>query len=125
MLEIAGLGKSFGGLAAVDDVTFSVRAGEVVGLIGPNGSGKTTLVNLVTGVERPDRGRIACAGRDITGAARSPWPAAASRALIRTHRLLPDLSVLESVATARCAGAGGGFLAALSGGLRPAAPGRA
>lgn len=119
VLEIDGLGKSFGGLAAVDDVTLSVRAGEVVGLIGPNGSGKTTLLNLVTGVERPDRGRIACAGRDITDAGAV---AVARGGIARTYQnapILPDVSVLESVATARCGGPDAGFLTALSGGVGP------
>ncbi len=67
MLEIANVSKLFGGLAAVNDVSFSVNEGEVVGLIGPNGAGKTTMLNLICGIYRPDRGSIRFDGTDITG----------------------------------------------------------
>jgi len=66
-LEVRGLTKRFGGLVAVNDVSFSVRRGEVVGLIGPNGSGKTTLFNLISGVLRPDAGEILFEGERIDG----------------------------------------------------------
>jgi branched-chain amino acid transport system ATP-binding protein len=69
MLEVTGLSKSFGGLKAVDTASLSVRAGEIVGLIGPNGAGKTTLFASIAGFHRPDAGRIALDGRDITGLA--------------------------------------------------------
>lgn len=68
MLEIKGLHKFFGGLAAVWDVNLSVREGEILGLIGPNGSGKSTLFNLISGVMRPDSGKILFQDKDITGA---------------------------------------------------------
>ncbi|MEM3485667.1 MAG: ABC transporter ATP-binding protein [Candidatus Methanomethyliaceae archaeon] len=68
MLEIKNVTKRFGGLTAVDNVTFDIKEGEVVGLIGPNGAGKTTLVNLICGVHRADSGSIAFLGEDITGA---------------------------------------------------------
>ncbi|RLG51327.1 MAG: ABC transporter ATP-binding protein [Thermoproteota archaeon] len=67
MLRVEGLSKSFGGIEAVKDVSFSVYRGEVLGLIGPNGSGKTTLVNLVTGLIKPDSGKVVYKGEDITG----------------------------------------------------------
>ncbi len=67
LLEVRGLVKHFGGLAAVSGVDFDLHPGEVLGIIGPNGSGKTTLVNLITGFVRPDAGRVAFRGRDITG----------------------------------------------------------
>ena len=67
MLEVAGLSKSFGGLKAVDEASLKVDAGEIVGLIGPNGAGKTTLFAAIAGFHRPDAGRIAFGGRDITG----------------------------------------------------------
>ena len=67
MLEVAGLSKSFGGLKAVDEASLKVDAGEIVGLIGPNGAGKTTLFAAIAGFHRPDAGRIAFDGRDITG----------------------------------------------------------
>ena len=67
MLEVAGLSKSFGGLKAVDEASLKVDTGEIVGLIGPNGAGKTTLFAAIAGFHRPDAGRIAFDGRDITG----------------------------------------------------------
>jgi branched-chain amino acid transport system ATP-binding protein len=67
MLEVAGLSKSFGGLKAVDEASLTVDAGEIVGLIGPNGAGKTTLFAAIAGFHRPDAGRIAFDGSDITG----------------------------------------------------------
>ena len=67
MLEVAGLSKAFGGLKAVDEASLKVDAGEIVGLIGPNGAGKTTLFAAIAGFHRPDAGRIAFGGHDITG----------------------------------------------------------
>ncbi len=66
-LEVKNLGKGFGGLTATKDVSFSVGRNEMVGLIGPNGAGKTTLLRLITGILKPDSGRITFKGRDITG----------------------------------------------------------
>jgi branched-chain amino acid transport system ATP-binding protein len=66
-LEVRELTKRFGGLIAVNEVSFSVRSGELVGLIGPNGSGKTTLFNLISGVLRPDAGEIYFEGERIDG----------------------------------------------------------
>jgi branched-chain amino acid transport system ATP-binding protein len=68
MLEVENVTKRFGGLTAVDNVTFSIKEGEVVGLIGPNGAGKTTLVNLICGVYKADFGAIRFLGEDITNA---------------------------------------------------------
>jgi branched-chain amino acid transport system ATP-binding protein len=66
-LVIKGLNKRFGGLRAVQDVSFSVQEGETVALIGPNGAGKTTSFNLITGFHRPDSGSVSAFGREITG----------------------------------------------------------
>lgn len=67
ILKVERLGKHFGGVQAVHDVSFSLRQGEFLGIIGPNGSGKTTLVNLITGFVKPDSGRVIYRGENITG----------------------------------------------------------
>lgn len=67
LLEVSGIGIAFGGVRAVDDVSFSARAGEIFSIIGPNGAGKTTLFNLVSGVYATDSGRVHLAGQDVTG----------------------------------------------------------
>jgi ABC-type branched-subunit amino acid transport system ATPase component len=67
ILEVKDLAKSFGGVRAVDGVSFSLRRNELMGVIGPNGSGKTTLVNLLSGFVKPDTGRVVYQGRNITG----------------------------------------------------------
>jgi branched-chain amino acid transport system ATP-binding protein len=66
VLEITNITKTFGGLFAVNEVSFEVKEGEVVGLIGPNGAGKTTLLNLICGIYKPDSGLIRFGGTDIT-----------------------------------------------------------
>ncbi len=66
LLVVENLKKSFGGIKAVDGVSFEVERGEAVGIVGPNGSGKTTLYNLISGVYTPDEGRILFEGKDIT-----------------------------------------------------------
>jgi ABC-type branched-subunit amino acid transport system ATPase component len=67
ILKVEGLNKNFGGVAAIVNVSFEVKKGELLGIIGPNGSGKTTLVNLLTGFVKPDSGRVFYQGIDITG----------------------------------------------------------
>jgi len=69
LLKVEDLSKKFGNVVAVDHVTFNLYQGELLGLIGPNGSGKTTLVNLITGYQKPDGGKVTYRGKDITGAA--------------------------------------------------------
>ena len=71
VLDVKNLTKSFGGLVAVQDVSFHVREGAIHAIIGPNGAGKTTLFNLITGLIKPDEGQVVLEGEDITGAA--PW----------------------------------------------------
>lgn len=82
-LQIEGLTKRFGALAAVDDVSLSVAPGEIVGIIGPNGSGKTTLLNCVSGFAKPSSGRVVWAGTDLAG--RSP-ERVARRGIVRTFQ---------------------------------------
>ncbi len=97
LLEIDGISISFGGLRAVDDLSFGVGEGEIKGLIGPNGAGKTTVFNMITGVYRPDEGRIRFAGEDITG--RAPHQVARHGIMrtFQTIRLFAGMTVLENV----------------------------
>jgi branched-chain amino acid transport system ATP-binding protein len=98
LLEVSHLSRSFGGLRALHDVSFSVEACTVVGLIGPNGAGKSTVFNLVAGALRPDNGRVVFDGRDITGV---PTHRIARSGLARTFQLtrpFATLSVLDNVA---------------------------
>lgn len=67
LLQVQGLHRRFGGLKAVDNLSLDVRAGEIVGLLGPNGSGKTTAINLISGVIPPDKGSVRIDGREIAG----------------------------------------------------------
>jgi ABC-type branched-subunit amino acid transport system ATPase component len=67
LLKVSGLTKSFGGVMAVSSVSFELKEGELLGIIGPNGSGKTTLVNLITGFVKPNAGRVEYRGKNITG----------------------------------------------------------
>ena len=67
ILKVEKISKRFGGVQAVLGVSFELRQGEFLGVIGPNGSGKTTLVNLITGFVKPDSGRVIYRGKDISG----------------------------------------------------------
>jgi branched-chain amino acid transport system ATP-binding protein len=98
VLAIQGLHKAFGGLVAVDDLSFDVNRGEIVGLIGPNGSGKTTAINLIAGALAPDRGRIALNGHAIAGLK----PHRIARlGLARTFQLVRPLEGLTCAETVR------------------------
>ena len=98
VLETQGLGRRFGGLQAVADVSFSVPAGQTLGVIGPNGAGKSTFINLVTGHIKPTAGRVLIDGRDMTGA--RPWAIAKAR-VARTFQIVKPfrgMTVRENVA---------------------------
>jgi branched-chain amino acid transport system ATP-binding protein len=97
LLELKGLSKYFGGLAAVNQFDMDVKQGEIVGLIGPNGAGKTTVFNLITGVFPPTRGQVIYDGADITG--KKPHKVA-ELGVGRTFQLNPlfgEFSVLQNV----------------------------
>ena len=70
-LEIKGLSKNFGGLTAINEISFTMERDQIIGLIGPNGAGKTTLLRLITGILRPDTGNVRFKGKEITG--RKTW----------------------------------------------------
>jgi branched-chain amino acid transport system permease protein len=98
LLTVKDARKEFGGLVAVNNVSFSVKAGEIVGLIGPNGAGKSTIFNLITGVLWPTAGEIAFRGQHISG---KPSQFVARQGIGRTFQhvnVLPNMSVLENVA---------------------------
>ena len=97
MLEINNLGISFGGLRAVDDFHVNIRQGELYGLIGPNGAGKTTVFNLLTGVYRPDEGKIHLDGQDITGKKTIEINKAGVARTFQNIRLFHQMSVLDNV----------------------------
>ncbi len=99
-LEVAGLRKRFGGLLAVDDVSFTLERGQVIGIIGPNGAGKTTVFDLVSGFAPLDGGRVVLGGVDVT----ELRPAARARLGLgrsfQDARLFPGLTVTETIALA-------------------------
>ena len=97
ILRVESLVKRFGGLLALGALDLAVEAGEFRAIIGPNGAGKSTFFNVLTGLLRPDSGRVAFEGRDITG---EPPHRLARRGVARTFQItsvFPDLSALENV----------------------------
>ncbi|MBP2293572.1 branched-chain amino acid ABC transporter ATP-binding protein/permease [Azospirillum rugosum] len=101
VLLVEGLRKSFGGVRAVDEVSLTLEAGTITGLIGPNGSGKTTVINLISGLERPDAGRILVAGRDLAGKRPDRIARAGIARTFQAVSLPEGATVLEAVAAAR------------------------
>ena len=97
MLELERVSKSFGGLAVVQELSFSIAAGTRAALIGPNGAGKTTVFNLISGAFPLDRGRILLDGRDITGVASRHRVRMGLARSFQNIRLMPHLTVLENL----------------------------
>ena len=113
LLVVDGISKRFGGLQALDDVSFGVRQGAIKALIGPNGAGKTTLFNLISGFLQPDRGTVLFDGAQVQG---SPPHRVAARGLARTFqqiRLFPKLTVLENLLSGCHLHGRGGFIAGM------------
>jgi ABC-type branched-subunit amino acid transport system ATPase component len=98
VLEVEGLSKRFGGIRAVNDTSFHLREGEILGLIGPNGAGKTTIFDLVSGFIRPDAGRITFDGVDVTDHSPDRRAAAGLGRSFQDARLVPSLTVAENLA---------------------------
>jgi branched-chain amino acid transport system ATP-binding protein len=91
------LTKFFGGLAAVKDVSFEVRRGQIFGFIGPNGAGKTTLFSMIAGAQKPTSGKVLCRGKDVTG---MPSFRLIREGIARTHQIVRpfrNLTVLQNV----------------------------
>jgi branched-chain amino acid transport system ATP-binding protein len=97
MLEVRNLTQQFGGITALEDVSFTVARGEITGVIGPNGAGKTTLFNIVTGIYAQTSGSVALEGKDISSL---PAEKLAAKGLVRTFQnieLFGNMTVLENV----------------------------
>ncbi len=111
LLDVAAVRKEFGGLVAVNDVSFQIHAGDIVGLIGPNGAGKSTTFNLVTGVLSLTRGSVQFRGESVAGL---PSRQIARRGMSRTFqhvKMIPEMTVLENVAL-------GGYLRSSAGAVK-------
>jgi branched-chain amino acid transport system ATP-binding protein len=118
ILEVERLSRRFGGLAAVDDLSFAIEAGEIRGLIGPNGAGKTTTFNVISGFNPPSSGRVLFEGRDVSGLRTSRI---AELGLVRTFQqttLFQELPVLDNVLIGCHLQARGSLLATLLGRAR-------
>ncbi len=97
MLEVKNLSISFGGLRAVDGFNLKIEKGMLYGLIGPNGAGKTTVFNLLTGVYKPNEGKVMLGGKDITGKSIIDINKAGVARTFQNIRLFKELSVLDNV----------------------------
>jgi branched-chain amino acid transport system ATP-binding protein len=101
LLETDRVWKKFGGVTAVQDIALSIEKGEILGMIGPNGSGKTSFINLLSGIYRPDKGRILFSGEDIT---ELPAHLITKKGIARTFqnlRVFPNISVLDNLLIGR------------------------
>ena len=101
LLQVSSLTKSFGGLMAVHNVDIAIEPGQIMGMIGPNGAGKTTVFNLVTGIYKPDSGKVEFGGRSLVGLRPHAIAAAGIARTFQTIRLFPNLTVLENVMSGR------------------------
>jgi branched-chain amino acid transport system ATP-binding protein len=100
MLAVEGMTKRFGGLAAVDEVSFDVEEGTITGLIGPNGAGKSTLFSMIAGAQRPTSGRLLFEGKDVTGWQPHQAAAAGVGRTFQLMRVFGSMTVLENLTTA-------------------------
>ena len=101
LLVAEGATKRFGGVQALNDVSFAIAAGQIYGLIGPNGAGKTTLFNVLTGIYPPDAGSFTFAGRSLAGMKPNHVAAAGIARTFQNIRLFAELSALENVMIGR------------------------
>jgi len=113
LLRVRGLTKRFGGLTAVDGVSFDVFEGQVKALIGPNGAGKTTLFNALTGFERPDAGSVVFAGEELVGRRPRDIVRAGVARTFQNTQLFDGMTALENVMVGRQAHQRSGFLRAV------------
>jgi branched-chain amino acid transport system ATP-binding protein len=99
LLEVRGLSVRFGGLAALDQVDFDIKAGEIVGIIGPNGAGKTTLFNSLMGIQRTAEGSVVFDGHPLKGLRPNRVTKAGMVKTFQNAALFPEMSVMENVVT--------------------------
>ena len=104
LLRVESLGKRFGGFVALDDVTFDLRPGEILGLVGPNGSGKTTCINVITGLYHPDGGRVYFDGRSTGGVSPHRMAHLGINRTFQVPRPFPTLTVRQNVELASAYG---------------------
>ncbi|SDH99654.1 ABC transporter ATP-binding protein [Alloyangia pacifica] len=97
LLDVQGLGISFGGLKAVNDVSFKVSPGEIVSVIGPNGAGKTTLFNMISGVYQPGRGSVSLSGTEVTGVAPNRLAEMGLSRTFQNLQIFQEMTVLDNV----------------------------
>lgn len=114
MLRVEGLTKRFGGLVAVNDVSFTVPQGTVMAIVGPNGAGKTTTFNLITGITPPDKGEVWFGEERVTGRAPHKLAALGMGRTFQNIRLFPHLNALENVMIGRTARMHSGVFDALA-----------
>jgi branched-chain amino acid transport system ATP-binding protein len=100
LLTVSQVSKHFGGLAALQDVSLHIHAGEIYGLIGPNGAGKTTLFNILTGIYRPDAGRIELKGRAVAGRKPNQVATLGVARTFQNIRLFKQLTAIDNVRVA-------------------------
>ncbi|NTW27825.1 MAG: ABC transporter ATP-binding protein [Coriobacteriia bacterium] len=112
LLRVQGVSKRFGGLVAVDKVSFEVHAGTIKALIGPNGAGKSTLFNLLTGFERPDSGSVVFEDREIQGRSPRSLVRAGIARTFQNTQLFDEMTVLANVSVGAEAGKRSGFVSA-------------
>ncbi|MHB8867041.1 MAG: ATP-binding cassette domain-containing protein, partial [Pirellulaceae bacterium] len=97
LLEMQGIDKSFPGVQALRDVSFTLRPGEVLGIVGENGAGKSTLIKILGGAHLPDGGRIVLAGKEVSFRTPSAAQQAGISIIYQEFNLIPDLSVRENI----------------------------
>ncbi|MBW8636345.1 ABC transporter ATP-binding protein [Hoeflea sp. WL0058] len=112
-LDVAGVNKKFGGIAALTDCTFSIRSKEISCIVGPNGAGKTSVFNVITGFIAPDTGTIRFKGQDLTKASRHERIEAGIARTFQNLRLFEELSVMDNVMTCLASEAGNNPLTAI------------
>ncbi len=101
LLSVENLSKAFGGVQAIDGVSFEIRPGAVHSIIGPNGAGKTTLLNMLSGIYVPDAGRLRLEGRDLTGLPTHRFAAAGIGRTFQNLQVFFNMTALENVMTGR------------------------